>query len=314
MTNVAFGVGVTNDDTGGLRVNFAAGANITFTTNGTQLTIAATSGGGSTNGTSVYIKGASASAANFIASAELDPTLTGTNVSFALVVNSVGTNKIDSTFYNWVNGKQSALTFSTGTTNSGGTVTVALAAGSGVTFSTNANTITIASSGSGASVFVKTASVSSPNFAASAEIDPTLTGTNVTHSIVAGSIATNKVDSTFYNWVNGKQSALTFSTGTTNSGGTVTAALSAGTGVTFSTNGNTITIGTTNALGTPVTVSNVMSRVGALEFELVIDGGAGDVVRLQAGPGHPMAASATAGSLTPSTTPTTPLRSPASRA
>lgn len=275
VTNVAFGVGVTNDDSGGLRVNFAAGANITFTTNGTQLTIAGTAGGGSTNGTAVYIKGASASAANFVASAELDPTLTGTNVSFALVVNSVGTNKIDSTFYNWVSGKQSALTFSTGTTNAGGTVTVALAAGSGVTFATNANTITISSSGAGSSVFVKGASVSSPNFVASAEIDPSVTGTNVAHSIVASSIATNKVDATFHAWVNGKQTPLTFSTGTTNSGGTVTAALSAGTGVTFATNGNTITIATTNAIGTPVTVSNVMSRVGALEFELVIDGGGG---------------------------------------
>lgn len=275
VTNVAFGVGVTNDDAGGLRVNFAAGANITFTTNGTQLTIAATAGGGSTNGTAVYIKGASASAANFVASAELDPTLTGTNVTFALVANSVGTNKIDSTFYNWINGKQSALTFSTGTTNSGGTITVALAPGSGVTFATNANTITISSTGSGSAVYVKGASVSSPNFIASPELDPTATGTNVTYAVVAGSIATNKIDSTFHGWVSGKQAALTFSTGTTNSGGTVTAALAAGSGVSFSTNGNTITITTTNGTSLPVTVSNVVSKVGAIEFELVIDGGGG---------------------------------------
>jgi len=292
-SSVTYTNGVTNS-AGVVSGTYLPGANVTFTTNGSSITIASTGGGsGPTNGSAVYVKGTGVTTINLIASGELDPTYSGTNLTYAIVGNSIATNKIDSTFYAWINDKQSALSFSTGVTNSGGTVTAALAPGSNVTFTTNANTITIASAGTsysftngvtnsagivqsalvaganitlstnagaititaasgggttnGTPVYVNGVQPSSANFTNSAEITSALSGTNVTHSIVANSIATNKIDSTFYNFINNKQSALTFSTGTTNSGGTVTAALAAGTNVVFTTNANTITI---NAVST----------------------------------------------------------------
>lgn len=300
-SSVTYTNGVTNS-AGVVQAALAAGANVTFSTNAGMITIASTGGGtGPTNGSAVYVDGTGASVANFVDSAELNPTYSGTNVTYAIVANSLATNKIDSTFYSWINGKQSSLTFSTGTTNSGGTVTAALAPGSGVTFSTNANTITIASTGTsysftngvtnsagvvqaaliagsnitlstnagaitisstggggstnGSSVFVDGVYQSAPNFADSSELNVSVSGTNASYNIIANSIATNKIDSTFYNFINGKQSALTFSTGTTNSGGTVTAALAAGTNVVFTTNANTITVNavSTNSGGTTYT-------------------------------------------------------------
>lgn len=53
-------------------------------------------GGGPTNGSAAYVKTAFTSSANFTTSSELDPTLTGTNITFALVANSVDTNKLAS--------------------------------------------------------------------------------------------------------------------------------------------------------------------------------------------------------------------------
>lgn len=298
-TSYTFTNGTTNSG-GVIYGNYYPGANITFTTNNGAITIASSGGsGGPTNGSAVYVKGTFASAANFIANSELDPTYSGTNVTYSIVNGSITTNKIDSTFYNFINGKQAALTFSTGTTNSGNTITLAVAAGGGIVFTTNAQTITIASSltftngltnnngvvtttllagsnvtlstnsvgqitiastggAGGSSVFVNGAFQTAPNFTNNTEHSWSVVGTNVTLSIVNGSITTNKIDSTFYNFINNKQSALTFSTGTTNSAGTVTLAIAPGGGISFTTNAQTVTItsslvftnGLTNSAGT----------------------------------------------------------------
>ena len=116
-------------------------------------------------------------------------------------------------------------------------------------------------------MFVDGAYQSAPNFADSSELNVSVSGTNASYNIIANSIATNKIDSTFYNFINGKQSALTFSTGITNSGGTVTAAFAAGTNVTFITNANTITITASasgGGLGTNIFVNNVLSQPAKL--------------------------------------------------
>jgi hypothetical protein len=259
-TTYSFGTGLTNVGTN-VTAMLAAGANVTFTTNGQTITIASTGGGsGPTNGSAVYVKGTGVTTINLIASGELDPTYSGTNVTYAIVANSIAINKIDSTFYAWIDGKQSALSFTNGVTNSAGIVQLALLAGSNITLSTNAGAVTISSSGGGGStngsaVFIDAVYQSAPNFADSSELNVTVSGTNATYSVVANSIATNKIDSTFYNFINNKQSALTFSTGTTNSNGTVTTALAAGTNVVFTTNANTITVNavSTNSGGTTYT-------------------------------------------------------------
>jgi len=254
---------------------YLPGANVTFTTNAGAITIASTGGGsGPTNGSAIYVKGTGVTVANFVASGELDPTYSGTNLTYALVIGSVATNKIDSTFYNFINNKQAALTFTNGVTNAAGIVQAALVAGSNVTLSTNLGAITISATGgggltNGSAVFVDGVYQSAPNFADSSELNVAVSGTNATYNIIANSIATNKIDSTFYNFINNKQSALSFSTGTTNSGGTVTAALAAGTNMVFTTNANTITINSTAAgggggLGTNLFVNNVLSQPAKL--------------------------------------------------
>lgn len=342
-----FGIGLTNVGTN-ISVSLAAGANVTFTTNGNTITIASTGGGGGpTNGSAVYVDSAFVTVANFIDSSELNPTYSGTNVTYSIVANSIATNKIDSTFYAWVNGKQSALTFSTGTTNSGGTITAMIAPGGGIIFTTNSQTITIASSltftngltnnngvvtttllagsnvtlstnsvgqitiastggAGGSSVFVNGAFQTAPNLTNSSELSVSVAGTNVTYTIVANSIATNKIDATFYAWVNGKQSALSFTNGVTNSAGVVNAALIAGSNITLSTNAGAITIASTasgsGGLGTNIFVNNVLKQPARLtnsatvtwsvngngDIEAAASGVAGGYLPLSAGASYPL--------------------------
>jgi hypothetical protein len=203
-SSYTFSDGVTNS-AGAVTANLEAGDNISFATNATRIRINAITSS-STNGTPVSVDGGSVmSAANLADTSEINHTASGTNITSALIDGSVSTNRINPTFHGWISGKQDALTFATGVTNSANTITAALAPGANVTFATNAQTITISATAPASTnswqIGVDGSVVTAPNLANSPEIDPSASGTNVTMALVAGSIATNKIDTTFHQWV-----------------------------------------------------------------------------------------------------------------
>lgn len=143
--------------------NYAPGANVTFTTNAdTSITIAAASGGGSTNGTPVYVNGSQPAAANFTNNTVISFSLAGTNVTatiansgvtsgtYTSVVATVGADGRVTAMRNSTSAELlSLLTIGKGLTNNAGTLQLRIAPGSNITFSTNGNDITIASTASG---------------------------------------------------------------------------------------------------------------------------------------------------------------------
>lgn len=201
--SISFSTGVTNAS-GVIKAALAAGANVTLSTNAQTITIAAVIPPG-TNSWQFSVDGAIVTTPNLDNSVEIDPTATGTNVTFSISNNSIATNKIDTTFHGWISGKQNALTFSAGVTNSAGIVSAALARGTNIVFTTNANTIEISavlpSSTNLSQIGVDGVSISSPNLSISSELDPWTAGTNIYFSLVDGSISTNRIDSAFYTWV-----------------------------------------------------------------------------------------------------------------
>lgn len=134
-------------------LDILAGSNVSLATNGSgQITISASGGGGGpTNGSAVYIKGVQAAAANFVSSTEVDPSISGTNVSLALHANSIETNKLSVAAYQALvnrathTGTQLASTISDFSTNVWMKLLASLLRGNGIHFATNgpSNLLTI---------------------------------------------------------------------------------------------------------------------------------------------------------------------------
>ena len=132
---------------------------------------------------------------------------TWTNVSTTIADGSISTNKIDSTFHGWISSKQDAIMASTGLTNSGATFygnyfpganITATTNGTMVTFNATVNTNALTNSWQ---IAIDSTIVLTPNIVDSTEINPSAAGTNLSFALFNNSITTNKVDSTFYNWV-----------------------------------------------------------------------------------------------------------------
>lgn len=202
-----------------------AGANVSFAydTGAETITINASAGSGSaTNGTAVSFEGTYVPEVNVVDSDEIDFTMSGTNLTAWLKDGSVATNRIDTTFYEWVEsmaGGSGSTMHANGTpiTNLTDTAEIAYAVAAGaaspslVDGSIATNRIDsvfyawIDSKGGAATnatlVSVDGANLTEANFADSSELLVTATGTNVTYALAANSIATNKIDSTFRTWV-----------------------------------------------------------------------------------------------------------------
>ena len=208
--------------------NYLPGANLTAVTNADgSITLSAASGG-TNSGTAVYVKGTQTSSLNLIASAELDPNLSGTNGTFSLIDGSIGTNRLSSSAFAALvaranhTGTQGWSTIFDADTNVWQKLIAVIRRGNGLHFTTNAgaNTLTLSgnylpganltavtnadgsitpsastgSTNSGTAVSVDGgATLAAANLADSSEFDFTATGTNVT-----GVIKTNGVNAGSY--------------------------------------------------------------------------------------------------------------------
>lgn len=162
-----------------------------------------------------------------------DITVTDDGETFSIDAGAITTNQINATFYNWVEsqsggGGGSVYADGTLTTNIKSSPSIRLTTtGSETTLALSNTTVTagsytlasitvdaqgrITSAGSGAAgtntgatVYIDGAQQTSFNITNSTEIDPSLSGTNLSFVVVASSLATNKINSVFYNWINGK--------------------------------------------------------------------------------------------------------------
>lgn len=179
-----------------------AGANITAVVTDTNVTLSSSGGGGATNGTAVSLNGSAAyTLLNLINSAEIAGTTSGaSNVYFSLVASSIATNKIDSTFWNWISNK---LTTPSGTngqvmTHNGTTWVASNAVAGGGTTYTGTNGVSVSGS------------VISANLIASNNIALT---TNVDGSLSIAAVVSTNSGTTAYVDTAGPQSVLNFSDG-----------------------------------------------------------------------------------------------------
>jgi len=143
-----------------------AGTNVTFAydTGLNKITISSSGGGGgSTNGSSVSVDGTYLAALNVTNSTKIDPSVSGTNLSFNVVPNSLQTNDIDTTFRTFI-------------TSQAGT-------------------------NSGTPLSVDGTLLSQANLADGSKIAVTASGTNVIYDIVGFSLTTNDITAAFFNWI-----------------------------------------------------------------------------------------------------------------
>ena len=183
-----------------------AGANISISndTATSKMYISAVSPTASTNGTPVSVNGSSALAlANFLDATGIKFNVSGSNITALLNDRDWGditsaasgttlfldnyiltTNHFSAPLYNWILTLGTTYGFSTGLTNSAGTVTVNFEAGSGILFATNGTRLTISSTNTPTIFSVNGgAAMSSINFQDNSAITFSQVGSNVTASI-----------------------------------------------------------------------------------------------------------------------------------
>lgn len=299
-TSFTTGVGVTNI-AGVLSGNYSPGANVTFTTNASgNVSIAASGGGGATNGTAVSVDGALATAVNVADSSEINPTLSGTNLTLALISSSIGTNRLTASAYDGITWHflTNALLASNNVTitrdgstrrimleaSGGGSIT---ANGTNITAITNSADIMLEVTGSTVSAVlaedISTTTIRANELVLTNVLTVPVGGTgrsNITANAYLAGNGTNAVSivgptaKALAGWNDsGTAAAVTTGVGVTNLGGVLSGNYSPGSNVTFATNANgNVTIsatsggGSTN--GTPVSVDG--ASVTAANFD---DGG-----------------------------------------
>jgi len=189
-----------------LRTDILPGSNVTFATNvNGQITISSSGGGsGPTNGSAVYVDSVQATVANLVDSAELNPSISGTNVTYDIVANSIATNKVDSTFRSFFKdrstdtGTQTASTISDFADTQWANFTNSLVSSNNITFAydTSNKKLMISSSGGGGGGSATNAPViavdgvvtTNINLADSAELLVTQVGSNATYALAATAV------------------------------------------------------------------------------------------------------------------------------
>ena len=180
-------------------------------------------------------------------------------VTVAIPDGSITTNKWDSVAHQWVSGKQDYSSILSGLTNltfaTGDLIYWNGSAFARVPLGTNGQALTVGTN----AVYYATPSTGTGNVR-----------TNQDNTFIAG--FTQTFNGTLLLGTTNlatalaqKQDALSFSTGTTNSAGTVKIAISAGANIQFSTNAQTITITLTD----PVTISNLVAS-GTLQADTLL--------------------------------------------